>query len=74
MLLTTLLAFAGLVHSSFASPELKVDGTRFIDRSGRTVILRGVNISNRSKVPPFLPSRSTAERSSRGSTRCPGLA
>lgn len=51
-----LLSFCALLGSSFesnASGLIHTDGTQFKDTQGRTVLLRGINLSNASKVPPF---------------------
>lgn len=48
----------GLVY---LDPMLRTEGGRFIDGLGRTVILRGANLSGRHKQPPFLTEPSEAE-------------
>lgn len=38
-----------------SSRRLTVEGTRLLDGLGREVVLRGVNVGNRAKMPPYLP-------------------
>lgn len=40
--------------SATRSPPVHVEGRRFVDDRGRTVLLRGVNVSGDAKVPPFI--------------------
>jgi endoglycosylceramidase len=56
-------SFAALSFAAFAasaSPSLHVEGGRFKDAAGRTVVLRGVNVAGSSKVPPFTPAMDPA--------------
>ncbi len=36
-------------------PRLHVEGLDIVDASGRTVLLRGINIGGRAKIPPHIP-------------------
>lgn len=58
-LIFLLLIFFSGVTAAMASPELRIEGARFVDRWGRTVLLRGVNFGVDSKLPPFFPLSST---------------
>lgn len=50
------LAVFALAPRAAASPLLRAQDGRFVDREGRTVILRGLNIGSDAKLPPFLVS------------------
>jgi endoglycosylceramidase len=53
ILLAVVIAFLGFNLGAQASGLIHTDGRYFKDQQGRIVLLRGVNISNSSKVPPF---------------------
>jgi len=52
-----LIIIAGILRaqSSLASGLIKAEGHSFKDAQGRCVLLRGVDLSNSAKVPPFNP-------------------
>jgi endoglycosylceramidase len=48
---------------TLSSRRLSVEGTRLFDELGREVVLRGVNVGNRAKMPPYLPFDLRADES-----------
>ncbi len=44
-----------VLPDAWSFPRLHTDGERVVDEFGRTVMLRGINIGGRAKLPPFLP-------------------
>jgi endoglycosylceramidase len=53
--LTFLVVFLVNSSLSFASGQIHTDGRYFKDQQGRAVLLRGVDLSNGEKLPPFTP-------------------
>jgi len=55
MLMLIFLSCFHAARAGAAEAVVRVSGGKLVDEGGRTVILRGINISNSSKHPPYLP-------------------
>lgn len=53
--------FYPLTISSFPQTPLKIKENKIIDRYNNEIILKGINLSNRHKYPPFLPQISFSD-------------